>query len=346
MQYSQKNRISYNYGGKLETLCAGIVMVIALATSKKAHNVTKTEIGLSRQEEGDEMFGSSRVARSIVRWSNATAGKIIEITPARVRNWINSRFDETQIDKADGAALLHSNITYKAKDDGNGSDKAFNAIVSSRDNGEIWSLFSKYVAAHEADFLNRIAGRYLRVTNGLFSENVKVLRKTANELRQEKTTLKNLRRKETICLRHVDTETAMVKSAWFHMIFNNMEQMYYSLRRICEPAYEHVDNHFSPIPRNYVDEFCVSRDKLKEVIEGMASACGEGRFNDLRNYDYTLPALQTEFSDLRKSLVGDIQNNNINLTVAYLYLNLIQESEQLAIELAQMSRAARKFQLG
>ena len=84
--------------------CAGIVMVIALATSKKAHNVTKTEIGLSRQEEGDEMFGSSRVARSIVRWSNATAGKIIEITPARVRNWINSRFDETQIDKADGAA--------------------------------------------------------------------------------------------------------------------------------------------------------------------------------------------------------------------------------------------------
>lgn len=130
------------------------------------------------------------------------------------------------------------------------------------------------------------------------------------------------------------------------MIFNNMEQMYYSIRRICEPAYEHVDNHFSPIPQNYVDQFSKSRDKLNEVIEGMAAACEEGRFNDLRNYDYTLPALQTEFSDLRKSLVEDIQSNNINLTVAYLYLNIIQESEQLSIELAQMSRAARKFQLG
>ena len=138
----------------------------------------------------------------------------------------------------------------------------------------------------------------------------------------------------------------MTKSAWFHMIFNNMEQMYYSLRRICEPAYEHVDNHFSPIPQNYVDEFCVSRDKLKDVIDGMASACAEGRFNDLRNYDYTLPALQTEFSDLRKSLMEDIRKENMNITVAYLYLNLIQESEQLAIELTQMSRAARKFQLG
>ena len=428
--------------------CAGLVMVIALATSKKAHNVTKTEIGLSRQDEGDEMFGSSKVARSLVRWSNVTAEKVIAITPGRVRNWINNRFDETQICKEDGAAydlvrasvnlmvasmlialgtslklplsttyvtfmvamstsladrawsresavfrvtgmlsviggwfvtagvafagafilallmhfggtvltvilviaglaaLIHSNVTYKAKDDANGSDKAFAAIVTCKDSKSVWGLFSRYVASHEADFLNRLAGRYVRITNGLFSENIKTLRRTADELRKEKTTLKNLRRKETICLRRVDTETAMTKSAWFHMIFNNMEQMYYSLRRICEPAYEHVDNHFSPIPQNYVDEFCKSRDKLSEVIEGMAAACGEGRFNDLRNYDYTLPALQTEFSDLRKALMEDIQKKNLNLTVAYLYLNLIQESEQLAIELTQMSRAARKFQLG
>ena len=428
--------------------CAGLVMVIALATSKKAHNVTKTEIGLSRQDEGDEMFGSSKVARSLVRWSNVTAEKVIAVTPVKVRNWINDRFDETQICKEDGAAydlvrasvnlmvasmlialgtslklplsttyvtfmvamstsladrawsresavfrvtgmlsviggwfvtagvafagafilalimyfggtvvtiilviaglaaLIHSNVTYKAKDDVNGNDKAFAAIVTCKDSRNVWGLFSGYVASHEADFLRRLASRYVRITNGLFTENIKTLRRTADELRKEKTTLKNLRRKETICLRRVDTETAMTKSAWFHMIFNNMEQMYYSIRRICEPAYEHVDNHFSPIPQNYVDEFCKSRDKLSEVIEGMAAACGEGRFNDLRNYDYTLPALQTEFSDLRKALMEDIQKKNLNLTVAYLYLNLIQESEQLAIELTQMSRAARKFQLG
>ena len=431
--------------------CAGLVMVIALATSKKAHNVTKTEIGLSRQDEGDEMFGSSKVARSLVRWSNVTAEKVIAVTPVKVRNWINDRFDETQICKEDGAAydlvrasvnlmvasmlialgtslklplsttyvtymvamstsstsladrawsresavfrvtgmlsviggwfvtagvafagafilalimyfggtvvtiilviaglaaLIHSNVTYKAKDDANGNDKAFAAIVTCKDSRNVWGLFSGYVASHEADFLRRLASRYVRITNGLFTENIKTLRRTADELRKEKTTLKNLRRKETICLRRVDTETAMTKSAWFHMIFNNMEQMYYSIRRICEPAYEHVDNHFSPIPQNYVDEFCKSRDKLSEVIEGMAAACGEGRFNDLRNYDYTLPALQTEFSDLRKALMEDIQKKNLNLTVAYLYLNLIQESEQLAIELTQMSRAARKFQLG
>ena len=49
---------------------SGVVMVYALATSKKAHNVVKTSVDLSRQDEGEEMFGSSRVARSIVRGAN------------------------------------------------------------------------------------------------------------------------------------------------------------------------------------------------------------------------------------------------------------------------------------
>ncbi len=49
-------------------VCAGLVMVVSLATSRKAHNVTKTEIGLGSQNGGDEMFGSSRIARRLVRW--------------------------------------------------------------------------------------------------------------------------------------------------------------------------------------------------------------------------------------------------------------------------------------
>ena len=48
---------------------AGVIMVVALATSKKAKNVTKTEIGLGSQQGGDEMFGSSRLSRRLVRWT-------------------------------------------------------------------------------------------------------------------------------------------------------------------------------------------------------------------------------------------------------------------------------------
>ena len=46
---------------------SGVVMVIALATSKKAQNVVKTSLDLSRQSDGEESFGTSPVARVLVR---------------------------------------------------------------------------------------------------------------------------------------------------------------------------------------------------------------------------------------------------------------------------------------
>ena len=46
---------------------AGVIMVVSLATSKKTHNVSKTEIGLGSQQGGEELFGSSRIARRLVR---------------------------------------------------------------------------------------------------------------------------------------------------------------------------------------------------------------------------------------------------------------------------------------
>lgn len=71
---------------------AGAIMVFALATSKKARKVTETEVGLSRKNEGDEMFGSSKVARSLVRWGNSIGTAISNITPSPVARFIESRF--------------------------------------------------------------------------------------------------------------------------------------------------------------------------------------------------------------------------------------------------------------
>lgn len=71
---------------------AGAIMVFALATSKKARKVTETEVGLSRKNEGEEMFGSSKVARSLVRWGNSIGTTIANVTPAPVARFIESRF--------------------------------------------------------------------------------------------------------------------------------------------------------------------------------------------------------------------------------------------------------------
>lgn len=86
-------------------LIAGFVMVLSLIFSKKAQNVVKTSVGLSRQDEGDEMFGSSPVARTLVRNSNATSRFVTRLVPDKVLNWIDSRFNSEEMKLPQGAAF-------------------------------------------------------------------------------------------------------------------------------------------------------------------------------------------------------------------------------------------------
>lgn len=80
----------------LYLLIAGFIMVITLWTSRKAQRVTKTEIGLSKQEIGYESFGSTQLARVIVRISRNFSKSIQKITPKAVSKYIDSRFDATK----------------------------------------------------------------------------------------------------------------------------------------------------------------------------------------------------------------------------------------------------------
>ena len=427
---------------------AGVIMVVSLATSKKAHNVTKTEINLAKQDEGEEMFGSSRVARSMVRWANSTANFLVKHTPESVRSWIDRRFDNTEIEKEEGASydlvrasvnlvissllialgtslklplsttyvtfmvamgtsladrawsresavyrvtgvlsviggwfmtagiafvaafviamimhfggivaaviivlvglgvMIHSNIRYKMKNDEENGDKAFRAILNSEDKEMTWRLLSRYVSTNESKVLSDIAFHYENITEGLMNENVKMLRKSFYDLRDDKEKLKNIRRKETICMRRIDQETAMAKNAWFFASFNELEQLYYTIRRMCEPAYEHVDNNFTPLPEKYILDFRPQRDALEDCIADFRELSATGDFEALRNLEPKLRRLQTVFSDMRKELMDDIQAKQVNINTAYLYLNVLQESESMVITLSRLTRSSRKFQLG
>ena len=429
-------------------LAAGLIMVVSLATSKKAHNVTKTEINLAKQDEGEEMFGSSRVARSLVRMTSTAASFIVRHTPDSVRSWIDRRFDNTEIEKEEGASydlvrasvnlvissllialgtslklplsttyvtfmvamgtsladrawsresavyrvtgvlsviggwfmtagiaftaafliamimhfggvvaavivvvvglgvMIHSNLKYKMKNDEENGDKTFRAILTSEDKDQTWSLLRRYVAANESNILLDIALHYDNITEGLMTENVKMLRKSFYELRDNKEKLKNLRRKQTICMRRVDQETAMTKNAWFFASFNELEQLYYTIRRMCEPAYDHVDNNFTPLPQKYVEDFRPQKEALRDCIADFREISSSGEFERLRDLEPRLSLLQNSFSDMRKELMDDIQAKQVNINTAYLYLNILQESESMAITLSRLTRSSRKFQLG
>ena len=427
-------------------LFAGLIMVIALATSKKAHNVSKTEINLAKQEEGEERFGSSRAARSLVRFGNKMATSLIAVTPDPVLRWIDKRFDKTVVEIEDGAAydlirasvnlvlasllialgtsfklplsttyvtfmiamatsladrawsresavyrvtgvlsviggwfitagvafistfiialimhwgglvaaviivvaglavMIHSNIKFKEKQNGEAGDEQFRAVLMAENKEDVWNHISRYIGTNEHQLLSILSEHYRNITDGVMEDNVKILRKSDNYLRDHKDTLKNIRRKETICIRKMDQETAMMRSAWFFSSFSDLEQMYYSIRRMCEPALEHIDNNFTPLPASYAQDFRTDRDQLNKCIDEVSLACQVFSHENLRVYESQFAELQYKFSDKRKELTRDIQKGSININTAYLYLNILQESENVSSHMQHFVRSSRKFQ--
>lgn len=76
---------------------SGAVMVIALIFSKKAQNVVKTSLDLSRQSEGEENFGTSPVARVLVRTCSNASATMLSVVPTPVKTWIDGRFNNNEI---------------------------------------------------------------------------------------------------------------------------------------------------------------------------------------------------------------------------------------------------------
>jgi hypothetical protein len=90
--------------GKVKTptfmlLIAGLIMVVTLITSKKAKSVVKTSLDLSRQNEGDERFGSSALSRMLVRNSIRIDEFNKKYIPAALNRRIQKQFEPAPVNE-------------------------------------------------------------------------------------------------------------------------------------------------------------------------------------------------------------------------------------------------------
>lgn len=425
---------------------AGLIMVVSLATSKKARNVSKTEIGLSSQQVGDEMFGSSGIARRLIRWSLNIIALVRRMTPPKVRNWFNRRFntDETIMDQ--GAAfdlirgsinlvlagalialgtsmklplsttfvtfmvamgtsladrawsresavfritgvisviggwfltagvafigagiivaamhfgghwvmfalgivtiilIIRSNRRFRKRQKEEKGDAMFQSILSTDDKTEAWNMLLIYIIELQEKFLTYANETYRGITEAFISENVRTLNKAESSLYRQKGILKNARRKETLCLRHVSRETAIEKSTWFHLSNNCCMGILYNLRRINEICKEHVENNFLPLPQKYVEEYELIRTRVSTL------------FNDTldmmdTNSEETIPMLRRHCDEIKDTISDTYhrlhdqlrEGDTASMTVVYVYLNMLQETQEMVSSIRKYLRANAKL---
>ncbi len=425
---------------------AGVIMVVALATSKKARNVTKTEIGLGSQQGGDEMFGSSRIARRLVRWSLNIIALVRRITPPRVRQWFNKRFNVDETIMEQGAAfdlirgsvnlvlagalialgtslklplsttfvtfmvamgtslsdrawgresavfritgvisviggwfltagvafigagiivaamhygghwvmlalgvltiflLVRSNRRFRSRREEENGDALFQTILATEDKNQAWSLLLLYITEQQQKFVSYADESYRGITEAFLKENAKVLGKAESSLSRQKSTLKNSRRKETLCLRNVNRQTAIEKSTWFYLSNNCCMGILYNLYRINEICKEHIENNFRPLPGQYVGEFELIRTRIgvlfSDTLDMMATNTLETVPMLRRHCDEIKDAISDTYHRLHEQLR---EGDPASMTVLYVYINMLQETQEMVSGMRKYLRAYAKL---
>lgn len=429
---------------------SGIVMVIALATSKKAHNVVKTSLDLSRQSEGNENFGTSPVARTLVRTCNNISTTVLSVIPPRAKDWIDSRFNNNEIileDKASfdlvrasvnvvlsglliavgtslklplsttyvafmvamgssladrawgresavyritgvlsviggwfitaGAAfticflvallihvggvaamaamvglavymLIRSHLAYRKKLKKEAMQEEVDSTISklreTKDKREALSLFREHSREELCNVLNFASETFNRSVHGFMDENLRELRKVMSAIEEKKSYLKQVKRVGTLGVTQLEHDIAIDKGLYYYQGNDFASEIVFSIRRLTEPGKEHVDNHFSPLSDVQKEDFGKMTDHIVSFLNHSSAMIENNdyhRMDDLINESVDLTA---QLTLLKKEELKRIQGQSGSTKVSMVYLNMVQEAQNVVSFTANLLKVSRKFQ--
>ena len=432
----------------LYLMIAGGVMIFAMATSKKAQNVVKTSVDLSRQDESDEMFGTSRAARSIVRATQECGQFLVRYLPKGMMQRIDSRFNKEEVVLKDGAAfdmvraavnlvlasvlivigtnfklplsttyvtfmvamgtsladrawsresavfrvtgvlsviggwfvtagvafatcalvcltiyfggfiamfafmalavflLIRSNIQYarKAKK-ASPEDASFKLMMRSRDPEIVWDVLCKHVSRTQSGTCEFALDQYNDIVESFSDQNLRGLRRVHRALNDKLDELTKIRRREFLALRRSPSQISLERNTWFHLGFNSNQQYIYCLKRMLDPAKEHVDNNFTPLPQSYRDEFEPMRQRINYLMKTPAQMLDPRRFDRYRETMLEADSCKNTLSVYRKRHIDRMQRstNSAEYNVSLIYLNILQESQELLSIMRHQLRAGKKL---
>ena len=345
---------------------AGIIMVYALCTSKKAHNVIKTSVDLSRQDEGEESFGSTPIARTLVRISMNIANGVTGIVPENAKKWINEEtvgaafticFFVAMIIHFGGTiaivvliglaafSLIRSQIIYKKKKEKEKGSETLKQLMKSANSDEALQLMRQHTREELSKVLEYAENNFELTVTSFLHENLRGLRRAMGSTKFEKQLIKQMKRTGTVAMCKLDNNTVLEKGLYYYQGNDFASELVYSIARLCEPCLEHIDNNFNPLDAIQKGEF----GDVAEDITYLIQQCRK----KLENNDYThfeedirrANDLNAQLSHLKREELQRIQSQTGSVRVSMVYLTMVQEAQNVVTYTINLMKVSRKFQL-
>ncbi len=244
------------------------------------------------------------------------------------------------------AIIIRSNRRFRKNpsEAAEGGDTLFRAIISTTDQSQIWPMLMMYITGNQERFMIYARDTYRDITQAFVDDDVKTLDRAERTLSDNKKALKNARRKETLCLRKLPQQTALEKSAWFYTSNNCCMSILYNLHRINEVCKEHVENNFLPLPAHYATDFAEIRTRITILFNDTLTMMQSGDISTVallrRHCDEIKDTLSETYHRLQNRLHSDDPKT---MAVLYVYLNMLQESQEMMSGIRKYLRAFAKL---
>lgn len=240
--------------------------------------------------------------------------------------------------------IIRSNRRFKAKNAEEQGDTLFQTIITTKDPEQVWPMFMLYLNGQQTKFLTFAEDCFRLTTEAFMTDNVGVLGKMDRSLGMWKRELKNARRKETLCLRQLNRATAIEKSTWFYLGNNSCMSILYNLRRINEICKEHVENNFLPLPQQYAGELTLVKEKVTILFNDTIAMVDSSAIDGVNLLRKHCDEIKDMISDTYHRLYDHLREGDAaTMTVLYVYLNMLQETQEIVSGLRKYLRAHAKM---
>ena len=240
--------------------------------------------------------------------------------------------------------VVKGNITYRKKklED---KDALLASIMHSHDAEIVWDLLKKHISHTQSDTCRFTSEQYNRILDGLTTENLKGLRATQLLLKDKQEELKKVRHREFVALHRIPEDIALEHNTWFHLGANSNQQFIYCLKRLLEPIKEHIDNNFNPVPAAFMEEFRPIRNRIGNLMDETCEMLTTCCFDHEKRVLEEAELCKKELSALRKTHIDRMQRRTgtADYKTSLIYLNILQESQELLSIMRHQLKAARKL---
>ena len=244
--------------------------------------------------------------------------------------------------------LIRNQILYKKKMKKEAMQEEVDSTISklreTKDKREALSLFREHSRDELCDVLNFASDTFNRSVHGFMDENLRELRKVMSAIEEKKSYLKQVKRVGTLGVTQLEHDIAIDKGLYYYQGNDFASEIVFSIRRLTEPGKEHVDNHFSPLCEVQKEDFGKMTDEIVSFLNRSSVMIESNDYHRMDDLIAESVDLTAKLTLLKKEELKRIQGQSGSTKVSMVYLNMVQEAQNVVSFTANLRKVSRKFQ--